>query len=339
MLFCGVDIGTFETKGVIVDDVGRIVARAARADGIKTPRAGQVEHDAEVDWWQGFVDVVRDLLASPEVDGSRIACVGCSGIGPCVLAVDRDWKPLYAAILYGVDTAASAEIAALNRVLGEEEIFARAGNRLTSQSAGPKIVWLQRHEPEVHSRAAYFVTCQSFIVGRLTGVPTIDHATASYFHPIYDLYGQCWDVAGCEDFAELGKLPTVAWSTDVAGTVTRDAAAVTGLRVGLPVIVGTADAPAEAMAGGVVSPGHRMVMYGSSSFMIQLVERPVSSRVLWAAPYTFPGSFSLAAGTSTAGTLTHWIAALLGLDGSTAEAVFSELVELGAGSPPGAGGF
>ena len=51
------------------------------------------------------------------------------------------------AVLYGVDTRASAQIAALNERIGEDSILDACGNALTSQSVGPKILWLRGDAP------------------------------------------------------------------------------------------------------------------------------------------------------------------------------------------------
>jgi xylulokinase len=61
----------------------------------------------------------------------------------------------------------------------------RCGNALTSQSVGPKILWLKRNRPEVFSRAEKIVGSTSFLVHRLTGRWTIDHYTAANFSPLY----------------------------------------------------------------------------------------------------------------------------------------------------------
>ena len=51
-LLLGIDIGTYESKGVIVEAAsGRIVAQAARGHSVAIPRPGWVEHDAESIWW------------------------------------------------------------------------------------------------------------------------------------------------------------------------------------------------------------------------------------------------------------------------------------------------
>jgi xylulokinase len=139
--------------------------------------------------------VTRELVRHPRA--GEVRAVAVSAIGPCVVAVDEDLVPLRPAILYGVDTRATRQVAALTGRLGSEEIVRRGGSPLSSQSAGPKIAWLKDEEPDVWARARWFLTSQSWLVARLTGEVVIDHATAGYFHPLYDLRGGCWDVSGC----------------------------------------------------------------------------------------------------------------------------------------------
>ncbi|AYY12256.1 carbohydrate kinase [Actinobacteria bacterium YIM 96077] len=337
----GVDVGTYETKGVAVDAQGQVIARAARAHRLSVPRPGWAEHDADDVWWSGTVAVIQELLATDLVDPGAISAVGCSGIGPCVLPVDAAGSPLRPAILYGVDTRATSQIAAMERTLGTQQITERSGNVLSAQSAGPKIAWLRDNEPDVYRRAACFVTSQTYLVGRLTGRWVIDHGTAGYFHPFYDLHDGVWNVAGCEDVVTPDRLPDIAWAYEVAGHVTPEAARETGLPSGVPVITGTTDAPAEAISCGVTEPGRMMLMYGSSIFVIEMLDRAIPSDTLYSAPYVFPGSYVLAGGTATAGSLTQWF--LRVLDPAAAEetraASFEQLAAEAADSPPGARGL
>jgi xylulokinase len=336
-VFLGIDVGTFESKGVLVDEHGSVLAEARRRHGISTPHPGHVEQDPEAQWWADVVGIARELTAHP--DAATIAAVGLSAIGPCVVATDADLRPLRPAILYGVDTRASAQIERLTRSLGEEEILRRGGNALTSQSAGPKIAWIRDEEPEVWERARWFMTSQSFLVARLTGEVVIDHATAGYFHPLYDLHAGAWDTTGCDDVVDEHRLPRIAWSTDIAGTVTTAASAETGIPPGTPVIVGTTDSPAEAVGSGVVADGELMAMYGSSGYFIRVGDRVRVHPDLWSAPFVFPGTYVLAAGTSTAGTATRWIADLLGIAEAEDERTFGRLLELAAASETGARGL
>ena len=87
------------------------------------------------------------------------------------------------AVLYGVDTRASREIEDLTASIGAEMIFARCGNALTSQSVGPKILWLRRNRPDIYARAHKFLNSTSFLVHRLTGQFVTDHYTAANTSP------------------------------------------------------------------------------------------------------------------------------------------------------------
>ena len=340
-MFVGVDAGTSETKAVLVDRDGVVVAQAAAPNRLRVPRPGWAEHDANEDWWGNLCTVVRGLISRSGVSPNNIEAVAASGIGPCVLPVDVDGSPLAPAILYGIDTRASEQIARLTGELGADAILERTGNALTSQSAGPKLAWLREVEPEVFAAASVFHTSQSFLVARLTGESVIDHLTAAYFGPFYDIGANDWNADWTTPTVELGRLPRLGWPTEVAGHVTPSAAEATGLVVGTPVIVGTTDAPAEAVAAGVLAPGDLMVMYGSSIFMIAVVDEPIVDPRTWAAPFVFEGTALVAAGTSTAGTLSRWLIEVLDAEADPA-AISSRYGEFSAWaerSPPGANGL
>ncbi len=333
----GVDVGTYETKGVLVDAAGLIVAQAACAHQMIVPRAGWAEHRAEQDWWGDFVRVTRALLDQGGVDPGSIKAVAASAIGPCMLPVDAQGKPLMNGVLYGVDTRAQAEIVDLNASIGTEVIHARCGNALTSQSVGPKILWLRRNHPDLWAKTARVLTSTSYLTFRLTGEYVIDHYTAASFSPLYDLDAQDW----CVDLADIctcDQLPRLMWSTELAGRITEDAARETGLAAGTPVTCGTIDAAAEAVSVSVTAPGDMMLMYGSTVFIIALKSRRVTDPRLWQAPWLFPGQYAAMAGLATSGTLTHWFRDHLARD-LPADTAFATLTDEAAASPPGAKGL
>ena len=304
--FLGIDIGTFESKGVLTDGSGACIATAACPHDMSSPRPGQAEHDAEQVWWVDFCRLSRQLLADTAIDPRAIRGVGCSTIAPCCLPVDGAGRPLRPAILYGVDVRAGQEIDELNRDLGEDAILQRYGNPITSQSVGPKILWLRKNEPAVYARAARFVTGTTYLVAKLTGNWVIDHYTAAYFTPMYDLAANDWDRENLGRFCRPDQLAECRWTDDPAGAVTEQAAAETGLAPGTPVITGTADAAAEAAGVGIFEPGDMMLMFGSSIYIIHVVPKLASDRRFWAGPFLFKDTWMVAAGMSTAGTLTRW---------------------------------
>ncbi len=311
-LLLGVDIGTASSKGVLVDPDGAVVARSVREHAVSTPRPGWVEHDAEAVWWADFTAITADLVRAAE--GRTLAGLGLSGIGPCLLAADERGTPLRPAILYGVDTRAGTEIAELNAEFGADEILARGGSPLTSQAVGPKVRWLARHEPDVYARTKKLLMASSFLVHRLTGRYVLDHHSASQCTPLYDLAAGEWAKDWAERVAPGLDLPELLWPTEIAGEVSVEAAASTGLPAGLPVTAGTVDAWAEATSVGVRAPGDVMVMYGTTMFLIQVLTEPRPHPGLWGTRGVTPGSFTLAAGMATSGAVTDWLRRLVGRD-------------------------
>jgi xylulokinase len=337
-VYLGVDIGTFESKGVVVDRQGAVVASAARPHGLIVPHAGWAEHRAEEDWWADFVWLARKLIADSGLAPSEIKGIGASAIGPCMLPVDSDGAPLMNAVLYGVDTRAAREIEELTASIGVETIFTRCGNALTSQSIGPKILWLKRNRPDIYARAHKFLNSTSFLVHRLTGRFVTDHYTAANASPLYLIDEQTWSGALAPGVTELDRLPELAWTTEVAGGVTPRAAEQTGLPPGTPVIVGTIDAAAEAISVGVLDFGDMMLMYGSTVFAILIAEKRLRDDRLWHAPWLFPGQQACMAGLATSGTLTHWFADQLARDLNPRSAM-TELAAEAETSAPGANGL
>ena len=165
----GIDIGTFESKGVLVDAEGGIVATAARPHKMLVPQAGWAEHRPREDWWGDFCFLSQKLIAGSGAAPADIKAVGASAIGPCMLPVNKAGEPLMNGVLYGVDTRASAEIAELTGQIGEAALLDRGGNALTSQSVGPKILWLKRNRPEIFRAAHKIVGATTYLVQQLTG--------------------------------------------------------------------------------------------------------------------------------------------------------------------------
>lgn len=334
----GIDIGTFESKGVLVDSNGGIVATAAKPHKMIVPRPGWAEHRAEQDWWEDFTFITRAILNETGIEPGAIQAVACSAIGPCMLPVDGAGRPLMNAVLYGVDGRAEREVTALTERIGEDVLLDRCGNALTSQSVGPKILWLKNNRVDIYEKTARILTSTSYLVFRLTGEYVVDHYTAANFSPLYLVDKLDWSDALADDIIELEKLPRLAWSTEIVGGITPEAARETGLAEGTPVTAGTIDAAAEALSVGVGRPGDMMMMYGSTIFIIALTDGRVNDPRLWYAPWLFEGQHASMAGLATSGTLTHWFRDHLAQD-LDPNVAFGLLAEEAEASSPGGNGL
>lgn len=340
----GVDIGTYSSKGVLVEEDGRIVAQHVVPHGMDMPKPGYFEHGADRVWWHDFREIVKNLLVKSKISPGQILGVGISAIGSCVLPVDAEGQPLRPAILYGIDTRATQEIEYLEKVLDREEIFRQSGMYLSSQASGPKILWIKNHEPEIFQKTKWFLTSQAYLVYKLTGQTTIDIYTASGYAPLFDMHNLCWREDVAPYITPTNRLPKPRWSCEVAGAVTDQAARETGLTSGMPVIVGTTDAAAEAISAGMREFNDMMLMFGSSIFFIVKTAELIKTRHFWGAPFLEKNTYAFLGGMSTGGSLTKWFRDQFApqeveREVSKGENAYQLLAELAAQSPAGARGL
>jgi xylulokinase len=304
-VFLGIDIGSSRTKAVLVRQDGAVVAVASRDHAVLYPNPGWAEHDAEAIWWAQAASLARELTnqcAEP------VRAVSIAGIGPCLLVTDELGLPLRPAILYGIDTRAEAEIQELTaqvRADGSQVTF-------TSQSLAPKLLWLRRHESELWSRTRRMFMAHSFVVHHLTGAYALDRHSASTAAPLYDRGRDAWDLRQASEIAPGLALPALLWPAEVAGLVTPRAADETGIPPGTPVAMGTLDAWMDAVSVGVRAPGDRVLDYGSTMVFIGVTGRPYNDPRMATTVGVFPGTFTVAAGTATAGALTTWFQGIVG---------------------------
>ena len=326
----GVDIGTSSTKGVITHADGTVLATAERTHKTEFPRPGFVEHDPEGMWWKDFSEITKELL--PQADGPVVG-VSVSGIGATTLPADANGEPLRHAILYGIDTRAGEEIDELIDRYGADAIVERSLSRISHQSIGPKLMWLQRHEPQVWRSTKQLLMANSFVVERLTGEYTLDSISASFCIPMFDPRTRQWVDEWCDEVAPGLKLPRVIEPWEEAGRINDRGAALTGLPEGIPVCAGTIDAFVESASIGVKDPGDVMLTYGTTMGIAGVVNEPRPSNTLNSTPGVFPGTYILIGPTATSGALTNWIRTVSG------DKPFEELISEALSTRPGANGL
>lgn len=343
--YMGIDIGTSQSKGVLADREGRITAFQTVDHDTVSIRPGFFEHDPEKVWVRDLVYLIRALFKESGVSAQEIVSIGISAIGPCVVMTDHEGRPLRDAILYGIDTRAEQEIGILNQKYTEEYFIRTCGNTLSSQAAGPKILWVRNHEPEVFKNTKMIMTASSYLIYRLTGRNVMDYYTAcAGYTPLFSYENMCWDEGMTDAFGISGRLPELMWSCDIAGRVSRKAAELTGLSEGTIVSAGTSDAAAEAVSVGVMRPGKTFLMMGSTAFLIKVLKDPAKGVRMWSAPFLFPGTYCMAGGMSAAGSLTKWFLGELAADMQEeakreGENAYARLAQMAEKIPPGCEGL
>ncbi len=343
----GVDIGTQGSKGAMVSDTGHVLATYSIEQQMTIPRPGWAEHDAEQVWWAGFIEIVRALLLRSQIDPEQISAIGVSSLMPVMLPVDGNGRALRAAISYA-DTRAHAELTAMNVDM------AGAGlPPLVAHDVGPKVIWFREHEPVQWRRTRAITGAQGFVIAKLTGRYVIDAFTAGGMRPFFDFNTRDWDVLQCDRYdVSRSLLPDVVEMTDVAGTVTAEAAAETGLALGTPVIGGATDFIAEMISTGAGEHGDVVVSYGTTLCLSAFSRQPIGpclgdgSMLRQGSDLArlYPGMHAVGAGMATSGALTRWFRDQFGQSERRVEHDFGinaySLLALEAEStPPGADGL
>lgn len=342
--FLGIDIGTYESKGTLIDEKGNVIATLSQPHGLEMPQPGWYEHDAENVWWKDFCVLSSGLIKKTGIDASSIAGVGVSALNACCVPVDKSCRPLRKAILYGIDSRAQKELAFLNDYYGREKILAMKGTEMNSEDVIARMLWLKNNEPEIYEKAYKLCTSSTYVTAKLTGEFVVDqYLGKTCFFPIYDDDGNI-RVDMVEPLLAVDKMARCADSTDVVGYVTKQAAIETGLAEGTPVITGTDDAAAEALSVGVLSPGDMMIMLGSSMYMICVVDKPFKDSRLWQSGYLRRRTNTVQGATNNAGTLTRWLRdnlypEFVAEESATGINAYARMMEKGSAIAPGAEGL
>jgi xylulokinase len=340
----GFDIGTQGSKGIIIDFEGNLAAYSYCPHDVIHKKPEWAEHDAVQTWWGDFITVARDLIGKSGIAPEAIASIGISALFPCMLPVDESGKPLRNAILYGIDTRTEEDIRFLNEQIGKKRIWDLTKGELSTQSVGPKILWFKRNEPELFKRTEKFLQASEFVVAKLTGKYVADRSTAKETAPFYNFDLGQWDGEMCREVdIEMEQLPDICEAYEIAGTVTQQASAQTGLSEGTPVVAGTGDFLAELLSMGG-NCGDTLITYGSTIQVFHMTDRPVFVDSLTTVIYPVDGLHVVGGGTAASGSITKWFRDEFGSEERNIEKVkginaFKQLSDSASAIPAGSDGL
>ena len=210
-----------------------------------------------------------------------------------------------------LDRRAEAEAAWLRGLPDANALVNLAANPLDAAYITPKLLWMQRYEPQLFEATHQFLTSTGFIVRCLTGVGSCDYTQAYGFH-IFDIRRERWDErAAAEIGIPLEKMPPLYPSTAIVGQVTEVAALATGLAAGTPVIAGGLDAGTGSLGAGVVRLGQTVDQGGQAGGMALSVDHVIVEPLLIFSHHVLPGQYLFQSGTVGGGS-PSWFRDVLG---------------------------
>ena len=328
------DLGTQSVKTAIMDVQGRLLSVCHEGYGLQTPKISFVEQDPE-EWWQASVKTIRGAVAKAGISPDEIVGMGFSGQMHGLVALDERDQLVGPAIIW-MDQRSSAEAVEIRAAAGsllEEQLLNRPAPGMMICS----LLWLKKNRPDVYGRIRKVMLPKDYIRFRLTGEIGTDYADGSATCA-FSVTEHRW----CTELLEKVGLrtdifPPVHESIDVAGTVSADGAAQTGLKKGTRVVYGSGDASAQLVGNAVVREGVISCNIGTASQICAAITTPHFDRLMRVQTFchAVPGRWIFQGGTLNGGSTLSWLRNRMLQD----KRPFAELDKEAAQTPPGSEGL
>ena len=269
----GLDSGSTATKAVIFDSAGRTVASGSRRVMQRQPQPHHVERDMN-ETWAAACGAIRDALDVAKLPGSAIVGIGVTGHGDGLYLVDREGAPLGPGIL-SLDSRAFAVRDAWREAGLLQPALELAGQQPYPYAAISLLEWIRINEPARYGKIGHVLFCKDWLRLCLTGLAATDPTEASSSFTNVSTQAYSADVLKLYGLQSIEyALPEIVASTAVAGRVTAQAAALTGLKAGTPVACGLHDVTSSALGLGIMEAGTISITAGTFSINEIFSDRP-----------------------------------------------------------------
>lgn len=287
-LLMGIDIGTQSTRAALLDLNGRVVTSASTPQDMQTPRPGWAEQDPQV-WWDSSIANIRQAIAQAGISSHEILGVGVSGQMHGTVPISAEGELLSHGVQLWCDKRSAELVDEFKSKPQSAGAYRIAGSPPVANWLGFKIKWLKVHQPEIYYKAWKFILPKDFINFELTGAVATDYSEASGSF-LMDANTKTWSQALAEEVEiDIAKLPELHPAFAVVGHVTSEAAALTGLAEGTPVVAGGGDMLCMLLAAGITRPGRASDVTGTASIMSVFTEEPVFDERLMNLHHVMPG--------------------------------------------------
>jgi xylulokinase len=308
----GLDVGTSSAKVVVADLRGRVVFTTEADYTFRIPRPLWAESDP-ADWWEGVQRAMRDVWAKTPVKPTEVAGVGLTGQMHGLVLLDAVGKVLRPCIMWN-DQRTAKQCAALTKKVGRARVLKLTGNPVLPGFTAPKILWVAENEPQVYRKVAKVLLPKDYLRYKLSGEFFTDVSDASGMS-LLDVAKRQWS----DEMLRACGVPR-AWLAEVTESpvattkVSAEAAKLTGLPEGTPIVAGAGDQAAGAVGCGIVKTGVVSCTLGTSGVVFAHADkyRPDPQGRLHAFCHAVPGKWHLmGVQLSSAGSL-QWFKNALG---------------------------
>jgi xylulokinase len=270
MSLLAIDIGSSRCKGVLFTRSGQILAQCSRSYAPEFSGASFAEMNPDV-----FLDAVKAVSRSTASfqQANPIEAVCLNSHGETLIPVNSAGNPLRAAIL-NIDTRAAAEAAWCEEQVGRRRLFELTGHTSHTMYSVPKLLWLQKHEPDLFRGTSLFLSVVGYVLLKLGLPPYVDYSLASRFMA-FDIHKKRWsdEVLSLLNL-EKNCLPLPVAAGTIAGKLMGESARELGLREGTPMVVGGHDQACGSLGTGVIASGRISDSMGTYECIAAASDRP-----------------------------------------------------------------
>lgn len=311
-----IDQGTTNSKAILVNSAGHIIARASRSPELKYPQPAWVEQDPQM-LWMTVAEAIEDCLT--QAGHPALAGVAITNQRETVLAWDRSTgQALGPAIVWQCHR--TTPFCQDLRSRGLEPLLRQlTGLTIDPMFSASKMRWLLDNIEDGGARAEsgeiLLGTVDSWILWNLTGgqVHATDSTNASRTQ-LFNLRTLAWDQTLLEIFGvPLSVLPQVLPSESFFGETTT----VAGLHAGVPIACLIGDSHAALYGHAGFRPGSVKATYGTGSSLMTPTAGPIfshlglSTTIAWGRKEV---TYALEGNIYATGAAVQWLGQLLGLD-------------------------
>jgi xylulokinase len=300
------DTGTGGDKAVITDLRGKVIHTAYQEHGLSYPHPEWVEQDPD-ELWRSVAATSRQVMKESGVDPAEILGIGISAQMFNTLPVDSNCQPV-TPMLSWLDLRSVRQADRLMDKETSAKLFNYTGNIPTAKDVPPKILWIKEERPDLWERTAYLFDCKEYILFKLTGKVVTDWVGASAYF-LFDPHQKTWSQQACDLLGiPLEKLPPAYPCTQIIGEVTEEAAKLTGLLPGTPVVNGAGDVSAAQSGAGANRDGKAHLCIGTATWVgiSASTFRNNPEKPFWGLSHIHPQKWVIAGEMETGGGALMW---------------------------------
>ncbi len=268
------DVGTQSCRASVVTAEGKILGIAQIQHEIDTPHDGWAQQSPD-QWWDETCQATKQVLAETGIEPGSIEVVATCGQMHGPVGLDEAGNVTTQQVQLWCDKRSYKQAEALLAHPDADRLTSIAGSRPNPAWTGIKVRWHVDNEPEVYEKSRWFLVPKDFINYRLTGVAAGDPSEASGSF-LWDCEKDCYS----EELAaavgvDLSKFAPVSSSHEVIGKITDQAAGLTGIPSGTPVVAGGGDFPVSMLGFGIVGNNVTADVTGTSALLAAHSEKPL----------------------------------------------------------------